>query len=489
MRPSRPWLTPVSRVLAVAVVAGAGVVGADRIGAAPEATSAPDGASSAATTLTTSYCPGDPFAGGAEDSPAVDVTGAIDAMAAPGEVLDGVVSPSDDPGRITVEELSKASATDPKDSSESGPTQVSRDELGAESVRVRGTGERAPGLVATESFTASGEDVQGLAALPCAAPTADAWLVAGGGDRGRQERLVLTNPGGNAVSARVEAVGADGGGDAKDRSVVVPAGGRSTVLLDSLGGTEAPQAVHVTTTGGLVAPVIVDQHLDGLTPAGVDVVGPTAQPGTRLVLPGNANGSDRGLVIAAPGDRDAVVQVRRLSEDAARSAEVVTVPAGEVFDVDLETSDGMRSWVVESDEPVVAASWTRVEGTQGRSDMAWSVATPAIGRLAGVALPSASADDARTFVEVTAADAPAEVEVLVSRDGEVSTEEVSLDKARSKALPVGRADAVWVRPVSGRVHSAALVLSAPGAQEAQAASLPLLPSRVAVRDVPVVQAR
>lgn len=256
-------------------------------------------------------------------------------MAAPGEVLDGVVSPSDDPGRITVEELSKASATDPKDSSESGPTQVSRDELGAESVRVRGTGERAPGLVATESFTASGEDVQGLAALPCAAPTADAWLVAGGGDRGRQERLVLTNPGGNAVSARVEAVGADGGGDAKGRSVVVPAGGRSTVLLDSLGGTEAPQAVHVTTTGGLVAPVIVDQHLDGLTPAGVDVVGPTAQPGTRLVLPGNANGSDRGLVIAAPGDRDAVVQVRRLSEDAARSAEVVTVPAGEVVDVDL----------------------------------------------------------------------------------------------------------------------------------------------------------
>lgn len=489
MSPSRPWLTPVSRVLAVAVVAGAGVVGADRIGAAPEATSAPDGASSAATTLTTSYCPGDPFAGEAEDSPAVDVTGAIDAMAAPGEVLDGVVSPSDDPGRITVEALSRASATDPKDSSESGPTQVSRDELGAESVRVRGTGERAPGLVATESFTASGEDVQGLAALPCAAPTADAWLVAGGGDRGRQERLVLTNPGGNAVSARVEAVGADGGGDAKDRSVVVPAGGRSTVLLDSLGGTEAPQAVHVTTTGGLVAPVIVDQHLDGLTPAGVDVVGPTAQPGTRLVLPGNANGSDRGLVIAAPGDRDAVVQVRRLSEDAARSAEVVTVPAGEVVDVDLETSDGMRSWVVESDEPVVAASWTRAEGTQGRSDMAWSVATPSIGRLAGVALPSASADDARTFVEVTAADAPAEVEVLVSRDGEVSTEEVSLDGARSKALPVGRADAVWVRPVSGRVHSAALVLSAPGAQEAQAASLPLLPSRVAVRDVPVVQAR
>ena len=106
-----------------------------------------------------------------------------------------------------------------------------------------------------------------------------------------------------------------------------------------------------------------------------------------------------------------------------------------------------------------------------------------------MALPSASADDARTFVEVTAADGPAEVEVLVSRDGEVSTEEVSLDEARSQALPVGRADAVWVRPVSGRVHSASLVLSAPGAQEAQAASLPPLPSRVAVRDVPVVQAR
>ena len=490
MSESRPWAVPVARGVVVAAAAAGLVVGADRLGAAPDATPPSGGGSSAATTLTTSYCPGDPFAGGDDETPDVDVSGSVDAHAAPVDVLEGVVRPADDPGRITIDPLSTATSGVPRDSSTSGPTDVSDDDLGSDPLRVRGTGERAPGLVATQSLTATDGDVQGLAALPCTTPTADAWLVAGGGDKGRQERLVLTNPGGNAVTVQVDVVGAKGGGsDGPGRSVVVPAGGRNVVLLDSIGGTAAPQAVHVTSTGGLVSPAIVDHHLDGLTPAGLDVVGPTAAPARRLVLPGNANGSGRGIVVAAPGDREAVVQVRRLSEDPARSAKVVTVPAGQAVDVELPLADGMRSWVVESDEPVVAAAWTETTGAGGRADMAWSVATPAFGSLGGAALPRVPEEVSRRFVEVTAADGPAQVDVLVSRDGEVTTEELELDDARSQALPLGDADAVWVRPEDGRVHAAVLYLSPPGAQTVGAASVPLLPSRVAVRDVPVVRAR
>lgn len=484
----RSWPVPVARTVVVATAAAGLVLGADRIGAAPDATPPSAGSTAAATTLATSYCPGDPFAGGGDDAPDVTVAGSVDALSAPPEVLEGLVRPGDDPGRIAVEPLSEA--TEPRDSSSSGPATVSADDLGDGPVRVQGTGERAPGLVATQSFTASGEDVRGLAALPCIAPTADAWLVAGGGEAGRQERLVLTNPGGNPVTARVQVVGAKGAdADRRGRSVVVPAEGRSVVLLDGIGGTKTAQAVHVTTTGGLVAPAIVDHHLDGLTPAGVDVVGPTADPATRLVLPGNANGDGRGMVIAAPGDRDAVVEVRRVSEDPSRSAEVVTVPAGSVVDVDLPTADGMRSWVVESDEPVVAASWTETTGRGGRRDLAWSVATPELGTLGGVALPPVADEVSRRFVEVTAADGAAEVDVLVSRDGQVSTERLEIGEARSRALPLDSADAVWVRPTSGRVHAAVLYLSTPGADDPAAASLPVLPSRVATRDVPVVEAR
>lgn len=486
-RPARAaWLPGAVRLVAVGVAAAGVVLGADRLGAvAPQAPS-PTRAASVATPLTSAYCPGDPFAR-VEGAPDVDVTGSVVAHAAPEEVLEGIITPPSEPGTITVEDLRGEPTTTPDVEPRSGPMSRSGKDLGPRPVRVRATEERAPGLVATEALAASGESVQGLAAVPCGAPTADAWLVGGGGDKGRQERLVLTNPGANAVTTSIEPVGAKG--ESRRRSVVVPAHGRSVVLLDAIGGTDAPQAVHVSTTGGLVVPTLVDHHLDGLTPAGVEMVGPTAEPARRLVVPGNANGAERGIVLAAPGDQDAVVEVREVGEGEARSATVETVPAGGVVDVELPESPGVHSWVVESDEPVVAAAHVSTEDSGGRRDMAWSVATPALGTLGGAALPTAPSRDVRRFVEVTAADEAATAEVLVLRDGEITTSEVDLGAGRSRAQSIGRASAVWVRPTSGRVHAAVLMIGTQQGERAQASSIPVLPARVSVRDVPVEQAR
>ncbi|WP_277452343.1 hypothetical protein [Janibacter sp. DB-40] len=75
------------------------------------------------------------------------------------------------------------------------------------------------------------------------------------------------------------------------------------------------------------------------------------------------------------------------------------------------------------------------------------------------------------------------------RDGRVTTEEVSLEAGHSTSVSVGEADAVWVRPTRGSVHAAALVVGGDDAREARAASVPVRPSRVAVRDIEVVRRR
>ena len=483
--PRRAWAQPAARLAVVGCLAAGVVLGADRLGSVSAGTSPEQRPERVAATTTTGYCPGDPFAADDEQrtEATVDVTGSVAASAAPPEVLDGVITPSDEPGRITLSSLSGPPSTADR-APESGPPAETSDDLD-EPVMVRGTEKHAPGLASGQSFVAGGDRAIGLAAQPCTAPTADAWLVAGGGDKGRQEHLVLANPGGNPVDMRVEALGT--GGDEGTRSVVVPAHGRSIVLLDSLGGTDGAQAVHVSSSGGLVVPTIVDRHLDGLTPAGVETVTPTAQPATRHVIPGNANGEERGMVLAAPGTSDAVVEIRRVDGSGSRSAEVTTVPAGQIVDVELPEGEGIYSWQVESDEPVVAAAHRRTAGSGDESDLSWSVATTPFGTLGGAALPRDVPADVRRFINVAADDGPAEADVLVLKDGEVTSTEVTLEEDHGSAVSVGEAEAVWVRLSKGSVHAAVLLTGREGVGDPQTTSLPLLPSRVAVRDADVIR--
>lgn len=477
---ARPaWVQPVARVAAVGALSAGVVLGATRLGAVSSEPVPQDTGQRVAATSVTTYCPGDPLTGISE----IDVDGSVTGHAAPAEVLRGIVTPTDEPGQIALEDPADE-VPDPTDSApESGPTSVTADELDGP-VRARATQDHAPGAVVGQSFVASGERASGLAAVPCTTPTADAWLVSGGAEDGRQERLVLTNPGANPVSVTIEALGAKG-----EESVVVPAQEREVVLLDAIGGTDVPQAVHVTSSNGLVVPTIVDHHLDGLTPAGVETSVPTRSPATRQVIPANADGDDHGIVVAVPGESDAVVQVRSLGEDGSRSATVETVPAGTAADLDLPDVDGVHSWVVESDEPVVAAAHLGVTASDGTRDMAWSVATRPLRTLGGVALPTGPGDEITRTVDVTADEKAATAEVLALRDGEIDTQEVSLEAGHSAAVDVGTAEAVWVRPTSGSVHAAVLLRSGDGARRASAASLPILPSRVAVHDVPVVHLR
>lgn len=479
-RACRPAVRPVARVIVIGGLSAGVVLGSARLGPVPSGPTGQTAGDRVAATSVTTYCPGDPFT----EKPEIEVTGSVSAHDAPGEVLEGLVAAGDEPGSIAIDPLAAdpaaedASATPP-----SGPLTIREDGLDGP-VRVRATQDRAPGVVAGQSFVAEGDRATGLAALPCSVPTADAWLVSGGAEQGRQERLVLTNPGGNAVSVRIEALGAEG-----EESVVVPPREKTVVLLDAIGGTDTPQAVHVTSSGGLVVPTIVDHHLDGLTPAGVETSVPTVRPSTRQVIPAVVDGDAHGMVIGVPGQSDAVVQVRSLSEDGSHSATVETLPAGRAVDIDLPDVPGVHSWLVESDEPVVAAAHLTRKGADGTRDMAWSVATRPVGTLGGAALPTGPGEEVSRRVAIAADEDPAEAEVLTRRDGRVSTEEVSIEAGHSVTVDIGAAEAVWVRPTSGSVHAAGLLIGGRDAQAPQAASLPIRSVRVAVRDLEVVHVR
>ena len=129
-RPStNGWVPPVVRVAAVGLAAAGLVVGAGRVGEVSTGTAAPPTAARVAATQSTSYCTGDPFAGGDDETPTVDVAGSVTAHAAPAEVLDGLVEPTDEPGDITVEALTGEPATPEEGTPRSGPTTRTLDEL------------------------------------------------------------------------------------------------------------------------------------------------------------------------------------------------------------------------------------------------------------------------------------------------------------------------------------------------------------------------
>ena len=476
-RPSRAMVQPVARCVVVGALGAALLLGVDRLGtvaAAPGTEAAPR----VAATSATDYCAGDPFTDEAE----VSVSGTVEAHAAPPEVLEEIITTGEDPGVITIGDIAEEQATQ-EAAPEEGPAAVSEDIADLEgAARVAAAGAHAPGLISGQSMLASGDRATGLAALPCTEPTADAWLVSGGAEKGRQEHLVLSNPGGNGVSVRIEALGVEG-----EESLVVPPGSREVVLLDAIGGTDTPQVVHVTSSGGLVVPTIVDRHLDGLVPAGVETSAATTGPGSRQVIPAAADGDAHGMVIGVPGDSDAVVQVRSLGEGGARSATVETVSAGSVTDIELPEVEGVHSWLVESDEPVVAAGHLTVDGGGGQRDMAWSVATRAFGGLGAAMLPADTGGDARQVLDIVADEDGAEATVHVLGDDGLTSEDVSLEAGHGTNVDLGDARAVWVRPTSGSVHAGVLVLGE--GDPPRATSIPLQPVRVANRDIEVIHRR
>ena len=233
----------------------------------------------------------------------------------------------------------------------------------------------AVGSVTT--LTKSG-DLRGLTAAPCTQPAAMSWIVGGSIAAGSSAELRLTNPGVTPATAKVTLYGSIGRLSLPSNGeVTVPAGGSSSLALETKGSQDPRIAVSVEADGGSVVPALVTESLDGETPAGTDVITPGASPATDLVIPGveivepaaqgevpeaktGADSSDAPAVrIVNPGQAPATVSVTMLGKDGARplsGAQSVTIDAGSVFDIQLAgVPAGTYGVQVTSNTPVGAA--------------------------------------------------------------------------------------------------------------------------------------
>ncbi|MFQ6172054.1 DUF5719 family protein [Oryzobacter sp. R7] len=399
-------------------------------------------ASTALTTRVAQVCPG-PELTGIPGVPDVSVPASVTAASGPADLL-----PADPPpkGSLTVE----AGTSDVL-------TVDGRPEAATEAVpqdsplRVTGEGALAPAVAAAQEWRLDGKDLRGLVSAPCGAGSTDQWLLAGGAGAGRQERLVLTNPGANPVTAAVAVHGR--GGPLGDPIVeTVAPGARVSVLLDGRYGDEDLPAVHVTTDGAGVHAVLTDTWLQGSTALGAESTGAAVAPAVRQVVPGVVLGIGPGaLRVVAPGDQSAVVRVDVIGPSgfvALPQGSVLSVPAGAVAELALTgIPAGTYTVVARSDVPVTAAALSRVGDGSGPGDIAWAPAAPPLQAVGGLALPPTAGVGRQLHLVSTGGSTTLEVTTVAGDTP--TTRTVSLLADRVATVPLEGASSVWVRRTSG----------------------------------------
>jgi hypothetical protein len=349
----------------------------------------------------------------------------------------------------------------------------------AQSALVAGDGAIAPGTVATQrSWVKSGDD-HGLFTAACMPAAASSWLIGGGAQPGRRERLVLTNPGPNPVTVDLTVLGVNGPIQSPNgHGLVVGPYSRTVILLDAIAGSEPSPVVQVNAQGGEVAAVLSDTWLDGVIPRGGDDVVPVAAPASEQVIAGVSIVGLATLRVAVPGDNEAVVESRVLTPTGPRalpSGGVTRVAGHSTKDIDLGSlPPGAYAVQVRADVPVVAAAMVerRAADPNAPSDLAWSGASGPIRTLAGMALHSASEAGLIERLDLAATTAPASVLVTtVGADGQATSKEVAIGADSVVLLPLAGATSVWVTRHTGLVRAAVVSV----ANDSQGSSLSVTP--------------
>ncbi|WP_350347297.1 DUF5719 family protein [Agromyces sp. G08B096] len=328
-------------------------------------------------------------------------------------------------------------------------------------------------LAGTQAQVADTETISGLAVASCAEAVAESWLVGGSTALGRVTLVLLANPSDVAATVDLRISGEAGPVDAPSAlGIRVPPHQQRVVSLAGLAPDLSAPVVHVVATGGRIAASLQQTSIDGLVPAGADLVGAAAAPARTQVIPGvlvaEAGGAAVGedhldgdafpaLRLFAPGEEpvEAAVEVQGAGGGAGTTFDVRLVP-GQVTEVPLgELRAGEYTVAIDADAPVVAAARTSVAPVPASGDtrsvgdpgdFAWFTATsPLIGDTA-IAVADAPSP---TLHLVNPGDA-AVAAVLVT-GGSERTVEVPAGGRASIGLTAG--DGVTLREAAG-LHGA-----------------------------------
>jgi hypothetical protein len=429
------------------------------------ATASVDGATGSATSPVRSsslVCPGPELKGvkGVDD---LDVGVRVAAAAAPVRALTGTV-PATAPGEVGLSRMPGGKLGSPVTAR---GVNLLADQPRSEGVLVSGSESMAAGVAAAQSWLVRSGDQRSLGGAACGQPGADFWIMAGGGAPGRQERLVLTNPGGNPVTVDVTLHGAKGAVSSPNgQGIVVPAHGRTAFLLDSINSDLENPAIHLVADGGVVAAVVNDLWLDGTRAGGSDDAVPTAAPSRDQVIPAVSVSGQSTLRVAVPGGDEAVVQARVITAQGPRALPaggVIRIDGGAVRDIDLSALPmGTVGLQVRADVPIVAAAVVTRTAPGKPGDLAWTSSTPPITGVAGMPLadPAGTPTPVRRFLSLMSSGDSAGVEVVTvdAKGTEVSLRpELGVDA--TSLLDVTGATSVWVHRVSGKGQVRAGVVS------------------------------
>jgi hypothetical protein len=286
-------------------------------------------------------------------------------------------------------------------------------------IRAYGEGSLAPGLIADQWGRDPGGQGRGMASTACAPAASQFWFVGGGAIAGRQTRIVLVNPDDTAAVVDVLVYGPDGLIDAPaGRGLVVKGQDRLVARLDVLAPGVTATAVQVLARTGRVGASVDDEQQSGLATVGTDWIPQAAAPATRVYVPGVINGDGaRVLSVAAPGEDDAIVNIRVIDADgtyAPAERSRVEVTANSVVTLDMAPVLDKKPATLEltSDVPIVAGMRQFFGGRNAQDETAFSAgAQPFSGPAAVSGLPVRAATDVR--VSITAPDTAAEVDIVL----------------------------------------------------------------------------
>jgi hypothetical protein len=421
-------------------------------------------------------CPGPEALGVASLKDSLAQTVSVTALAAPLASLPGWFPAGSGRGSVTISGL-------PSGGTWAAPATVPGQALSGQistpqSALIAGAGALAPGTVATQRSWVKTGDNRALVTAACMPAAASSWLVAGGAEPGRRERLVLTNPGPNPVTVDVTVLGVNGPVKSPNgRGLVVGPYARTVVLLDAIAGSEPSPVVQVSAQGGEVAAVLSDTWLDGVVPRGGDDAVPVSAPAREQVIAGVAINGRATLRVAVPGDNEAVVESRVLTASGplALPTDGVTRVAGHsTKDIDLSSLPPDAYAVqVRADVPVVAGAMVERRLAAGASsDLAWSAASVPIRTMAGMVLRGPGDDRLTERLDLVATTEPSSVLVTtVGVDGLAITKVMAVGADSVSTLMLDAATSVWVTPRTGLVRAAVVTWSS----DAQGALMSLTP--------------
>ncbi|WP_168209083.1 DUF5719 family protein [Agromyces intestinalis] len=318
-------------------------------------------------------------------------------------------------------------------------------------------------LAGAQEQRARQEMLAGLAIAACREPAAESWLVGGSTALGRTSLVLLANPTDVAATVDLRIFGEEGTVEAPaGLGLVVPPGTQRVVSLAGLAPDIAAPVVRVTSSGGRIAATLQQSAIDGLVPAGVELIAPAAAPSDQARIPGFVVAEEGGvpvdedhldgdgfpaLRLLAPGADDVEATVSVVPEQGgARTSIDVSLLAGQTIDVPLgELSPGAYAIDLVADGPVVAAarsSFAPGEEEDDTGDFAWFPATTAlIGDLA-VAVPDVPAP----VLHLVAAGTD-DVDVVVATRG--AQRDVTVPGGGGVAVTLRPGDQVVLRGVEG----------------------------------------